>query len=66
MFILDLLKEVTGLEITMLVIVKVTTQDSKILIYKFSPKGMIIQSKGGEKMQKKWRRDCLELEKANI
>lgn len=50
-FILDLIKEVRGLEIRMLLIVKVITQDSTILIYKFSPKGMIIQ-------KKRWGKDA--------
>lgn len=50
-FILNLIKGVRGLEIRMLVIVKVMTQDSTILIYKFSPKGMIIQ-------KQRWRKDA--------
>lgn len=46
-FILGLIKEVRGLEIRMFLIVKVIT----ILIYKFSPKGMIIQ-------KKRWGKDA--------
>lgn len=48
-FILNLIKEVRGLEIRMLVIVKAMTQDRTILIYKFSPKDKIIQKQRQQK-----------------